>query len=359
LKYEVIETVQELINKYDHQIYTDSRKLKSYLNDFYPDQYKRDIRLICDSIDQKIPADILNFNGYEIEDFLYNSLVRKLYDNLGISQDLAEGTVDSWIKILGKSRVKQTINNNLSRNSSLNNISNTNTNYTQSRPGVPLNYVPVDSNTVFMNNDPNASHAPSVALSNGKKIIAAATIVVLSIASVAVGYAANYSKSNSKAGVNTELGSQPKQSTEVNQVQQKNKETSNDRNSKAINAQSNNGNVKADTYYVEYSINNYLYQMVRAINSYNFSMVEPYLITGGQLYNAQKKLITDLNKQNIKERLLEYKITSMEPISDGYRVKTYEKYLIDYNGNEKSKDFKSTYIIRYVNGTWGVSDMLN
>ena len=120
------------------------------------------------------------------------------------------------------------------------------------------------------------------------------------------------------------------------------------------------GNVKADTYYVDYSVNNYLYQMVRAIgNNINFSMVEPYLVPGSQLYNAQKKLIVDLNKQNIQERLLEYQITSMEPIEEGYKVQAYEKYLIDYNGDQKTKDFNSTYIVRYAGGAWALSDMLN
>lgn len=499
MKYEVIKTVQDLTNKYGNQIYTDSRKLKSFLNDFYPGQHARDIRLLCDSVDQKIPVDILNSTGYEIEDYLYNILVRKLYDNLGISQDLAEETVDNWIKILGKSHIKQVVNNssmnstvanNASNynkpyiNSSSNNaksVSNANTNYTQSRPGTPINYVPMDSNTIFMNNTPNVSktpHGTSGVRSRNKKIIAVVTMIVLLMISAAVGYAVSYSKSVGKAKVKNEVGNEAKQNNESKQVEQNKNTASNettepdivlvqnlitnyekakmdainknnflelepylltnssiykqdkndvdiagadsgkqqtllnykikdirrvqenyevtmdekytvfssanptdieynstyfvtssndkwvlsDRNSKIVsskNNETNAANIKADTYYMEYCINSYLYGMAEAINTMNFSIVEPYLVPGSQLYNDQKKLISDLNKQNIKERLLEYKITNIEPIADGYKVKTYEKYLIDYNGDEKSKDFQSTYIVRNVNGTWGVSDMLN
>ena len=161
MDFEVIKTVQELTNKYGSEIYRDSRELKSYLNDFYPGQHVRDIRLLCDSIDQKIPVEIANYTSYEIEEFLYGTLVTRLYDNLGISQDLAEEAVDNWINILGKSHLKGASVNN--------NTGNSNPYHQQSRPRTALNYTPVDSNTVFMNNPPNIPNSASEPKFDNKK----------------------------------------------------------------------------------------------------------------------------------------------------------------------------------------------
>lgn len=141
---EIIKTVQELTNKYGSAIYTDSRKLKSFLSDYYSDKYIREKRLLVDSVEQKIPEEIINCKGIQIDDFLYNKLAGKLFDNLGISKDFAEETIDAWCEIFNKKHIKVVSNSS----------SNNNNNYSQTRPGTAANHSNQNSssNTVFMNN---------------------------------------------------------------------------------------------------------------------------------------------------------------------------------------------------------------
>lgn len=106
---ELIIKVRELINKQGEELYTNSKKLKAYLNDYFPNQYNREKRLIVDSIEQKIPEAIINYSDSEIDSIMYNNLVKKLYDNLGISQELSEGTVQFWCQVFDKTYIK--INN--------------------------------------------------------------------------------------------------------------------------------------------------------------------------------------------------------------------------------------------------------
>lgn len=142
---EIIKTVQELTNKYGSVIHTDSRKLKSFLSDYYSDKYIREKRLLVDSVEQKIPEEIINCKENQIDDFLYNKLAGKLFDNLGISKDFAEETIDAWCEIFNKRHIK-VVNNS---SSNVNNNS-----YGQMNPGAAVNHSQQNSssNTAFMNN---------------------------------------------------------------------------------------------------------------------------------------------------------------------------------------------------------------
>ena len=119
---EIITTIKGLVDKYGSQIYTDSRKLKSFLNDYYPEKYAREKRLMAESgSEQRVPEDIINCKEGQIDDLLYNKLVNKLYDDLGISEELAKETVDSWCEIFSKIHIRSA---NTSWNNSWNNSYN-------------------------------------------------------------------------------------------------------------------------------------------------------------------------------------------------------------------------------------------
>lgn len=234
---ELIITMRELINKYGSEIYTDSRKLKSFLNDYYPDKYVREKRLIIDSVEQKIPEDIISNKETKIDDFLYNKLAKKLYDNLGISGDLSEETIDTWCEIFNKTHIKvmnHSLNNssnisnsfNASNNSHSNNLSNANNfsgnptsmnngglpnnmYYGQSRPGNAASYNQQNCsmNTVLMNNAP-VNNAPIRNKKSKKTIIGMPLLILAVIIIVAYSMRDNKDSSNKKLTNSTGITNQ-------------------------------------------------------------------------------------------------------------------------------------------------------
>ncbi|MCT8977875.1 hypothetical protein N4T77_14845 [Clostridium sp. CX1] len=206
---ELIITVRDLINKHGQEIYTNSKKLRAFLNDYYPEQYTREKRLMVDSVDQKIPEIIIDYSGTEIDNLIYINLVKKLYDNLGVSQDLAEITVQGWCQIFDKTFVRfgnmtqNPINNPWSGGISSNsqgsgpygsngmpngNVSNgmmySNMNNSQVRPGVSMNanQQGYEGQTVFM--DPmaqNNSQQPYKSGNSRKIIIGAVAVMIVAV----------------------------------------------------------------------------------------------------------------------------------------------------------------------------------
>jgi len=272
---ELIITVKELINKYGSEIYTDSRKLKSFLSDYYPEKYLREKRLITDSVEQKVPEAIINCNGMEIDDFLYNNLIKKLYDNLGISEDLAEKTIDFWCGIFNKTHTKimnQGCNtsNNLSaaNNSHLGNLSNNGgTNFSdngapinngplpnnmyngQSRPGTSANYSQQNysMNTVLMNNTPvsngavnNTSLDNSLLQNKNFKMIMIGMSLFMLVAIVVVAYSLGMNKDNYAKKTSATEGT--KQANSADNTDTKNETSANSKK------QEENTKVKANNF---------------------------------------------------------------------------------------------------------------
>ena len=67
-------------------------------------------------------------------------------------------------------------------------------------------------------------------------------------------------------------------------------------------------------------------KIIDAINTNDFKKVEPTLLIGSSLYNSQKKLVKDLFKKGIKEKLVGYEIYA---IGYSYSKKEYKVYLFE------------------------------
>lgn len=67
-------------------------------------------------------------------------------------------------------------------------------------------------------------------------------------------------------------------------------------------------------------------KIIDAVNSNNFKKVEPVLLKGSSLYTAQKKLVQDLFKKGIKEKLVNYEIYA---IGYSYTAKMYKVYVLE------------------------------
>lgn len=95
-------------------------------------------------------------------------------------------------------------------------------------------------------------------------------------------------------------------------------------------------------------IKNYEQNMIDAINNSKFSIVEPYIAKGSNLYNSQKHLVDNLYSQGIKEKLVDYSIISVKPEPDASKCKVYvkEKIAIQYPEKDyEAKDFSWAYTV--------------
>ncbi len=107
-----------------------------------------------------------------------------------------------------------------------------------------------------------------------------------------------------------------------------------------------------------YLIYQYENAMVEAINQNDFSILEPYLIPDSNLYHAQKKLISHLNKRGIKEKLLEFQVEDTRIVDDKYNVYVYEKFNITYgDGTSRIKEFHYIYEIPKNTSKLALSDI--
>ena len=95
---------------------------------------------------------------------------------------------------------------------------------------------------------------------------------------------------------------------------------------------------------IENFMREYFLKWVSAVNNGKFEIVSKYLEEGTPLYNEQKQLVSKLFKNNVKEQLIFYDISSEEhKNSNEVVVTTYQKHLISYPSTKKSDKFIDTF----------------
>lgn len=113
---------------------------------------------------------------------------------------------------------------------------------------------------------------------------------------------------------------------------------------------------------IEKLMGNYEQSLITAVNNNSFAKVEPTLLPGSSLYYSQKKLVSDLYKRNIKEKLVNYQIYAIdkEYNSDVYKVYVNETAAIKYpNKNYVNKSFSWCYTVKPdKNGAYKLSDIV-
>lgn len=99
-------------------------------------------------------------------------------------------------------------------------------------------------------------------------------------------------------------------------------------------------------------IYNYCYNLVSAINSYDFGIVSPYIYSGSSLYTKQQALIESCKNQGITETFNYANLNNLTKINDTmWEAKVNEQETIYYaNGTSKVKTFNWTYTIEYIDG---------
>lgn len=118
---------------------------------------------------------------------------------------------------------------------------------------------------------------------------------------------------------------------------------------------------KADHFYIEEVVSNYETLLIEAINNNNFSLIENLLIPNSNLYNSQKKLVTDLYSKNIKEKLLGFDIVDIQDTGKEGVFKVYVRENIGVKYPDKqdfeTKEYNWIYTVIKSKDSVGLSDI--
>ncbi|MEH7574152.1 zinc ribbon domain-containing protein, partial [Cytobacillus firmus] len=93
---------------------------------------------------------------------------------------------------------------------------------------------------------------------------------------------------------------------------------------------------------------NYLNQLISAINNGQFELVSPYLMADSHLYKDQKGLVGRLSEKGTTEEILDYKVSDFTHEGDTTYIHTWEKIKINYSdGTSETKEYKWKYTAEY------------
>jgi len=102
--YDVARTqLQYIVGRYGISICEDARRCEAMLRDLCPD-CKREIHVLVNAIREDIPQELIRASKDIPKELLLTELSKRLYDNLGIKDDLARWAVESWDALLDSNK---------------------------------------------------------------------------------------------------------------------------------------------------------------------------------------------------------------------------------------------------------------
>lgn len=108
-------------------------------------------------------------------------------------------------------------------------------------------------------------------------------------------------------------------------------------------------------------LQSYTYSFAEAVNYNDFSIVEPYIYPGSNLYKTQSKVVPDIASKGINECCTKCEIIDYNCNKDKTEgsIKETEEYSITQNGNTKTKSYNYTYCFKYnqSTGTYQLTDL--
>ena len=112
---------------------------------------------------------------------------------------------------------------------------------------------------------------------------------------------------------------------------------------------------------VEKLIQSYEHNFVSAINAGDFSIVSSDLLSGSKICKTQKNIVKSYSDRGIKERLISYKIKSMNEFQNGdFKVVVNERLYIQI-GNKpmEYKEFENIYKVSRINNEYKMSKIIS
>lgn len=92
--------LRRIIAKYGNDLCGDARRCEGLLKDLCG-EYRREISVLTNAIEERIPLDLLAAGSSVPRDLLLNKLAKRLEDNLGLTLEAAHWSVNSWAIALG------------------------------------------------------------------------------------------------------------------------------------------------------------------------------------------------------------------------------------------------------------------
>lgn len=87
--------LQKIIAKYGNDLAGDRRRVEGLLKDLCG-AYRREINVLTNAIEERVPLDLLAANKSTLRAVLLTKLAKRLEDNLGLTADAAIWAIDSW-----------------------------------------------------------------------------------------------------------------------------------------------------------------------------------------------------------------------------------------------------------------------
>ncbi|WP_438446969.1 XAC2610-related protein [Gorillibacterium sp. sgz5001074] len=105
-------------------------------------------------------------------------------------------------------------------------------------------------------------------------------------------------------------------------------------------------------------IRSYQRELVHAINTNTFSYVEPYIIPGSSLYQAQKELVASLYARKIKEHFVDSEVYNFTYDQDRYKVEVTEQVGVGVaEKGEKINNYQWIYTVEPSGGKLKLSGL--
>ena len=92
--------LQEIVTQYGHSVYHDPKLCKALLKDFCG-QYRKEIAVLVGALEEGIPAQLLASKNTVPHAVLIAQLIKKLQENLALTEEAARWAVESWVLALG------------------------------------------------------------------------------------------------------------------------------------------------------------------------------------------------------------------------------------------------------------------
>ncbi len=97
---------------------------------------------------------------------------------------------------------------------------------------------------------------------------------------------------------------------------------------------------KADSFYIEETIEFYVENLASAINDNDFSQINDHLMPGSKIYQSQEKFVAEQFSKGIKYKLRDFNIEEIEPSSKKGEYKAYVTEHIEISELNKAKETK-------------------
>jgi len=96
----VRQKLQYVIAEYGRSVCDEPKRCEGLLRDLCP-EYKREVNVLVSALKEKVAAELMKASDALPKEFLIERLTQRLYENLGMAEEFARWSVESWAMALG------------------------------------------------------------------------------------------------------------------------------------------------------------------------------------------------------------------------------------------------------------------